>query len=192
MASKGRRTQLRAQCQALRHHRGPGPIFTVDDRYEHLEAHQQLFKYDVSLTRWELLHALKSKLTLPTDNYKMALASAPSTPDKAAQPPGIRRSFTAPIKSSRSAIPISEEVAQGAETLYAHSDCKIVSFHTSTSLTRRHSSVSDGRSEFGDQEAGTLPWKSTTERTIAAGMITYVLVLVDRPLTYFFRTTAYL
>ena len=52
--------------------------------------------------------------------------------------------------------------------------------------------MSDGRLEFGDQEAGTLPWKSTTERTIAAGMTTCVTVLVVESLTYVSRTTAHL
>ena len=52
--------------------------------------------------------------------------------------------------------------------------------------------MSDGRLEFGDQEAGTLPWKSTTERTIAAGMTTRVTLLFVKSLTYISRTTAHL
>ena len=130
-----------------------------------------------NLPRWGLPHVLESKDTqIATDNCEMALASAPSTPERTVPP--IRRSFTAPIKSFRSDIPISEEEVEGAETLYAHSACKIVSFNTSNSLLRRHSSVSDGRIEFGEEPVGTLPWASTTERTIAAGMLGSLTELV--------------
>lgn len=103
----------------------------------------------------------------------MALASAPSTPERANHPPFIRRSFTAPIRSPRS-IPFPEETADGAETLYAHGACKIVSFNNPVSFARRHSSISDGRAELQEEPVGTLPWFSTTERTLAAGRFHYI------------------
>ena len=107
----------------------------------------------------------------------MALASAPSTPDRAPQQPPIRRSFTAPIRSSKSRFPISEEAAEDTENLFAHNACKIVSFSTSSSYITKHSSVSDGRSESQDEPVGTLPWRTTTERTIAAGKVKCLVVL---------------
>ena len=100
----------------------------------------------------------------------MALASAPSTPERANQTPLVRRSFTAPIRPSRSA-PLSEETADGAETLYAHADGRIVSFNNPASLARRHSSISNGRAELQEEPVGTLPWISSTERTIATGTL---------------------
>ncbi|CAD6569134.1 MAG: hypothetical protein ASARMPREDX12_002215 [Alectoria sarmentosa] len=106
----------------------------------------------------------------------MALASAPSTPERATPPPFIRRSFTAPIRPSRS-IPVSEETVDGAETLYAHGAGKIVSFNNLTSLARRHSSISNGRAELQEEPVGTLPWFSTTERTLAAGPLRIYRVL---------------
>ncbi len=109
----------------------------------------------------------------------MALASAPNTPERAAPPPGIRRSFTAPISSTRKFTPLPEKADAGTETLYAHSACKIVSFSNPSSLILRHSRVSNGRDEFQDQPVGTLPWTSSTERTIAAGMM-IVLSLCSR------------
>ena len=104
------------------------------------------------------------------DPYQMALASAASTPERATPSPFIRRSFTAPIRSSRS-IPLPEETVDGAETLYAHGAGRIVSFNNPTSLARRHSSISNGRAELQEEPVGTLPWFSTTERTLAAGML---------------------
>lgn len=100
----------------------------------------------------------------------MALASAPSTPEQQATlPPIIRRSFTTPIKSASAFQPSQDAEAATAETLFAHHACKIVSFGTPGDFSRRHSSVSDGRFALRDEPTGTLPWASTTERTIAAG-----------------------
>lgn len=100
----------------------------------------------------------------------MALASAPSTPERMVTPHAIRRSFTAPTKLSLPTIRSPEANIDGAETLYSHGAAKIVSFNTSNDFGRRHSSVSNGRAEF-QESVGTLPWASTTERTIAAGKI---------------------
>lgn len=97
----------------------------------------------------------------------MPLTSAPSTPERAAPPPFIRRSFTAPTRS----IPLPQETVDGAETLYAHGAGKIVSFNNLTSLPRRHSSISNGRAELQEEPVGTLPWFSTTERTLATGVL---------------------
>ena len=118
----------------------------------------------------------------------MALATAPSTPERTGLPPSIRRSFTAPTNSCRSAIPIPQSPGEGAETLYAHTACKIISFSHTSSTGRRHSSVSDGRAEFQEHSSGSSPWASATERTIAAGeypdssYVTYSVLL-----TYFSR-----
>jgi len=101
----------------------------------------------------------------------MALASAPSTPERGIAAPLIRRSFTAPIRSTKATNPIREAQADGAETLYAHHAGKIVSFTTSNNSARRHSSVSDGKSDLRQEPVGTLPWASSTERTIAAGTL---------------------
>ena len=117
----------------------------------------------------------------------MALASTPSTPERATPPPWIRRSFTAPIRSSRS-IPLPEVTGDGAETLYAHAAGRIVSFNNQTSLVRRHPSISTGRAELQEEPVGTLPWFSTTERTLAAGMLHLTLKLHDAlRLSYFHR-----
>ncbi|KAL6721299.1 hypothetical protein ACLMJK_000401 [Lecanora helva] len=107
----------------------------------------------------------------------MALASAPSTPEKAGLSPSIRRSFTAPIGTTKSAARITRGPGDDAETLYTHSAGKIISFTHSSNAARRHSSVSNGRAEFQEEPSGTLPWASTTERTIAAGPLQIYRVL---------------
>ena len=99
----------------------------------------------------------------------MALASAPSTSERALRAPLNRRAFTAPIRNIRQNLPVLEADPQGAETLYAHGAGKILSFSTSNSLARTHSSTSDERWELHNETTGTLPWTSLTERTIAAG-----------------------
>ncbi len=90
----------------------------------------------------------------------------------------FRRSFTAPTKSTRTAITARETNPQGAETLYAHPAGKIVAFSVNPNkITQRHSSVSDTRSDFQDEQAGSLPWASVTERTVAAGPLQFYRVL---------------
>lgn len=100
----------------------------------------------------------------------MALASAPATPERGAQSPCIRRSFTAPINYAKRFTDLEEASVSGAETLFAHHTAKIVAFSTAIISSRRHSSVSDGRSDLREEAAGSLPWASLTERTMAAGM----------------------
>ncbi|KAL8674518.1 MAG: hypothetical protein Q9168_001110 [Polycauliona sp. 1 TL-2023] len=91
------------------------------------------------------------------------------------QPPPFRRLFTAPLpKTSPSSRDLAEEAA---ETLYAHHAGRIVSFSPPLSATRRHSSVEQGHVVLQDEPAGTLPWASATERTIAAGPLRIYRVL---------------
>ena len=107
--------------------------------------------------------------SIHTYKFNMALASAPSTPERRFQEPLVRRSFTAPINSANQNLPSFGSDEQKAETLFAHGTVKVVQFSNSGKLARRHSSVSDGKSELHEAAVGTLPWASLTERTIAAG-----------------------
>ena len=96
--------------------------------------------------------------------------TARSTPENAPSPPIVRRAFTVPTRLSKAAKPPPEAGVHGAETLFAHARCKIVSFNSGL---KRPSSA--GRDQYERSEpVGTLPWATTTERTIAAGM-TYVV-----------------
>ncbi|KAL8793631.1 MAG: hypothetical protein Q9195_003783 [Heterodermia aff. obscurata] len=100
-------------------------------------------------------------------------ATTPSTPDNAHSPPIIRRAFTVPTRLSSAARSPTEAGAQGAETLFAHPRCRIVSFNSGL---KRPSSA--GRDQHESAEpVGTLPWASTTERTIAAGPLRIYRVL---------------
>ncbi len=116
----------------------------------------------------------------------MEIASAPTTPESSGSPHVLRRSFTAPIRStgfSKLTEPFRETEGEGAETLFTHNAGRIVSFTTYPSVARRHSSLGHG---ILDQEepVGSLPWASTTERTIAAGITLFIqLVCVLSNLT---------
>ncbi|KAL8718885.1 MAG: hypothetical protein Q9225_004030 [Loekoesia sp. 1 TL-2023] len=104
----------------------------------------------------------------------------PSTPDRSQAPPAFRRSFTVPttsIVSPRSSPAARKAGEEEAETLYAHNAGKIVSFNPPISGSRRHSSVEQGYSALQDEPAGTLPWASATERTVAAGPLRIYRVL---------------
>ena len=104
----------------------------------------------------------------------MEIASAPTTPESSASPYVLRRSFTAPIRSTgftKVTEPFRETEGEGAETLFTHSGGRIVSFTTYPSVIRRHSSLGNGKLDQQEEPAGTLPWASTTERTIAAGRL---------------------
>ncbi|KAL8738004.1 MAG: hypothetical protein Q9181_001143 [Wetmoreana brouardii] len=95
----------------------------------------------------------------------------PLAPDNTHAPPAFRRSITVPTRlteSPKSSPSSRDGIATSAETLYAHSAGRIVSFHPPVTGTRRHSSVDQGHSALQDEPVGTLPWASTTERTIAA------------------------
>ncbi len=105
----------------------------------------------------------------------------PAITNHSQTPPAFRRSFTVPTKSvasPRSSPGAGEEVEAAAETLYAHSAGKIVSFNPPISGTRRHSSVEQGYSALQDEPVGTLPWASATERTLAAGEHCLVIALL--------------
>ncbi|KAL8833061.1 MAG: hypothetical protein Q9170_004523 [Blastenia crenularia] len=105
---------------------------------------------------------------------------SPSTPDHSQTPPAFRRSFTVPSRSTdspRSSPTSRQAVEEEAETLYAHSAGKIVSFNPPINGTRRHSSVEQGYSALQDEPVGTLPWVSATERTMAAGPLRIYRVL---------------
>ncbi|KAL8711022.1 MAG: hypothetical protein Q9220_004403 [cf. Caloplaca sp. 1 TL-2023] len=87
-------------------------------------------------------------------------------------PPTFRRSFTTPTRSSaspKSSPSVLPARAEEAETLYAHNAGRIISFNPPLRGARRHSSVEQGHSALQDEPVGTLPWASTTERTIASG-----------------------
>lgn len=104
--------------------------------------------------------------------------TAPSTPENSKTHHVMRRAFTAPPKPRSYAMtdkPDKDVVTSGAETLFAHDACRIVSFTTRTSPTRRHSSVIQEISDPQDAPVGTLPWASVTERPVAAGMSKFIL-----------------
>ncbi|KAL8780581.1 MAG: hypothetical protein Q9194_000853 [Teloschistes cf. exilis] len=97
-------------------------------------------------------------------------------------PPAFRRSATDPTRLNSSPrlspSPASRETAgKSAETLYTHNAGRIVSFTPPFNGARRHSSLDQGHSALQDEPAGTLPWASATERTIAAGSISIYKVL---------------
>lgn len=105
----------------------------------------------------------------------MAMATtAPSTPASTPENSNphhvIRRAFTAPPKARASATTDTSDrdiKPTGAETLFAHDACRVVSFTTRMSPPRRHSSVI--QADLQDAPIGTLSWASATERQIAAG-----------------------
>lgn len=99
----------------------------------------------------------------------MEIATAPSTPENATSLPVIRRAFTVPSRLAgfrQAAKATPEADRHSADTLFAHNRCKIVSFHTGA---KRPSSAGRDQAEIAEP-VGTLPWATTTERTIAAGM----------------------
>ncbi|KAL8822894.1 MAG: hypothetical protein Q9191_006383, partial [Dirinaria sp. TL-2023a] len=99
----------------------------------------------------------------------MNVATAPSTPENAKSPPIFRRAFTVPTRISslsKATVPLREAEVQGAETLFAHEYCRIVSF--STGFRRPSSSGGGYNGNLEEDPVGTLPWASLTERTIAA------------------------
>ncbi|KAI4156448.1 MAG: hypothetical protein LQ340_000263 [Diploschistes diacapsis] len=100
----------------------------------------------------------------------MATSTAPSTP---AHHPSIQRSFTLPPKLSRSPkSPVTPKSPEGAgvETLFIHHRGKIVSFTTSLGGERSRS-ASVASTTRQNEPVGALPWRSQTERTVAAGLI---------------------
>ncbi|KAL8740451.1 MAG: hypothetical protein Q9184_008490, partial [Pyrenodesmia sp. 2 TL-2023] len=106
---------------------------------------------------------------------------SPATNDHSQTPPVFRRSFALPTKSAASpklsSTSVGEAVEEAAETLYAHNAGKIVSFNPAIGGIRRHSSVEQGYSALQEEPVGTLPWASSTERTLAAGPLRIYRVL---------------
>ncbi|SLM41180.1 Inheritance of peroxisomes protein 1 [Lasallia pustulata] len=111
----------------------------------------------------------------------MASITAPTTPENAAPPvPSMRRAFTVPPKLTgdiRSRVLTEEKEEQRAETLFAHSSARIVSFTSLSTPSRLGSSSGRGRGQLEDESMGTLPWASSTEITIAAGPLRIYRVL---------------
>ena len=86
-------------------------------------------------------------------------AQSPSTPRRIV----VNRSFTTPSRFSTATNPPAEVgSAEDGETLYTHPSANIVKFITSS---RPGSSSPGGPSS----SSGTLPWRTLTERTVAAG-----------------------
>lgn len=104
----------------------------------------------------------------------MASTTAPTTPESAAPAmPSMRRAFTVPTKLTgdvRARNSTHETEAQGAETLFAHSDARIVSFALLSTTSRSGSSPGRGRAQLEEEPMGTLPWTSSTETIVATGM----------------------
>lgn len=103
----------------------------------------------------------------------MEAPRTPSTPQNTNPSHLARRSFTAPPKSKSSPSSISsirEAEAEGAETLFAHHACRIVSFNLSNRVWRRHSSFAHRGSELSTEPVGILPWASAIETTVSTGM----------------------
>lgn len=84
----------------------------------------------------------------------MATMTEPSRPTTTS-----RRSFTLPSRLQTTAGESSETDATGAETLFAHSAARVVSFSASKIL---------GLGQ-GKQDASPLPWASRSERVISLG-----------------------
>jgi hypothetical protein len=87
------------------------------------------------------------------------MMNQPKSPERAFPPP--RRVFSAPITSQYGVKEVPDNSGL-VETLYFHHDVKIISFSASAKEVQ-HSS------ESTREEAGTLPWSSPLERTIAVG-----------------------
>lgn len=104
----------------------------------------------------------------------MEIPSSPATPRNTNPSHAVRRSFTAPSKSKSSPSSISairDVAAEGAETLFAHHACRIVSFNSSSRAWRRHSSYANRGYELSTEPVGILPWASATETTISTGVV---------------------
>ncbi|KAI9801637.1 MAG: hypothetical protein M1833_002319 [Piccolia ochrophora] len=103
---------------------------------------------------------------------------APSTPDPIRSSAlGIRRAFTLPTKlkdSPRSSDAPTTSSSEEVEILFSHNAGKVVSFSPASTFTLP--SFKDARrGSDGDieEEAGTLPWASRTERMLATGPLQF-------------------
>ncbi|KAJ4346514.1 uncharacterized protein N0V89_010444 [Didymosphaeria variabile] len=95
-----------------------------------------------------------------------APASRPAPP--AVSNATVRRSFTLPARiATKSPSPAPASSTDGIETLFVCTSTKIVSFTASASS--RRASPSRRHSANHDDAAPSIPWRSTTERTLAVG-----------------------
>ncbi|MCJ1231519.1 hypothetical protein MMC12_008196 [Toensbergia leucococca] len=104
----------------------------------------------------------------------MAIPSVPCTPKNLNPPHFMRRAFTAPTRlidfsqnNPKSSSPETEAV--GTETLFAHHFAKIISFSPPSTAPRPPITSRRGQDGHEDEPAGTLPWASNIEETIAVG-----------------------
>lgn len=118
----------------------------------------------------------------------MVPLTAPSTLENAPPltHPGFRRSYTVPTKlidstnrASKGPLAATDDV----ETLFTHTAAKVVSF--SAPFTGSRQGPSSGRRASGTEKEliGTLPWATSTERTIAAGTQQSTIAFVTCVLT---------
>ncbi|KAF2661695.1 hypothetical protein K491DRAFT_710536 [Lophiostoma macrostomum CBS 122681] len=99
-----------------------------------------------------------------------ASRTAEHAPPPASSNPGIRRSFTLPAKTTNRPRPSAPASSDGIETLFTHTSTKIVSFNASSPKK----TASPSRRRGGDSASdapNTIPWTSSTERTLAVGVL---------------------
>ncbi|KAI9726863.1 MAG: hypothetical protein M1834_001475 [Cirrosporium novae-zelandiae] len=103
--------------------------------------------------------------------------STPSTPETRPQT-SLRRSFTLPSRFAAPSPPsgYNPSDSENVETLYTHPSARIVSFSPMFSLSRPMSYPQTANKASTNEEMGTLPWASLTERTIAAGALKFYRV----------------
>ncbi|CAK1367256.1 unnamed protein product [Cercospora beticola] len=90
--------------------------------------------------------------------------TVPRTPEQPTRKAALNRSFSASA-SKRPSTAADIGATEGVETLFTHPTSKIVKFTSST--TGRPSS--SGTYSPGSNRNGTLPWATSTEKTMAAG-----------------------
>ncbi|KAF2213642.1 hypothetical protein CERZMDRAFT_117287 [Cercospora zeae-maydis SCOH1-5] len=87
--------------------------------------------------------------------------TVPRTPEQPTRNAALNRSFSAASASKRASPAVDIGATEGVETLFTHPTSKVVKFTSST--TSRPSSHSGGN------QNGSLPWATSTEKTMAAG-----------------------
>ena len=111
------------------------------------------------------------------DNEEVALIMATSSPIQErpllhSVQSGFRRSFTAPPRSlsyhERAGLDPSDSAA---DILYSHSSARIVKFSPPSSAIRSVSSPTSQDYDYPVDTIETLPWASTTETTVASGLL---------------------
>ncbi|KAI9845409.1 MAG: hypothetical protein M1837_004887 [Sclerophora amabilis] len=103
----------------------------------------------------------------------MATQAATPSPRalRTSNPPAVRRSVTLPINlaESRNRHAIPQDDSNPVEVLFSHPSGRIVAFSPSIVDTRSISGSGRRSAELDTDAAGTLPWASRTERTLASG-----------------------